>query len=152
MQPPSVEPPRSHPVTGTLARGGKPRVLVAEDDADMRSLLAWMLEKEGYEVVAASDGVDLLRRILATTWGGPTDAFDAIVADINMPDLTAFEVLAGVRCNGFSTPIVLITASKVSDVGGQARDIRPAAILEKPLDWHALWHTLRQLISGRRQR
>jgi CheY-like chemotaxis protein len=62
------------------------RILLAEDDADLRSVLADLLREDGHEVVEAEDGTELLDRLaeaLASERG--FDAYDLIVTDIKMP-------------------------------------------------------------------
>ncbi len=87
------------PIYGALvqprAAAGRRRVLLAEDDHDLLQLLARVLQREGYEVVTAEDGVGLLAELEATTWADPARRFGAVVADVNLPGLGALEVLAG---------------------------------------------------------
>jgi DNA-binding response OmpR family regulator len=78
------------------------RVLVVDDEQSLRRLLRLYLEKEGYEVVEADDGLDalsLLRR------GG----IDVALVDVMLPDLDGFEVLRRIRTES-GIPIILITA------------------------------------------
>jgi two-component system response regulator ResD len=78
------------------------RVLVVDDEQSLRRLLRLYLEKEGYEVVEADDGLDalsLLRR------GG----IDVALVDVMLPDLDGFEVLRRIRTES-GIPIILLTA------------------------------------------
>jgi DNA-binding response OmpR family regulator len=78
------------------------RVLVVDDEQALRRLLRLYLEKEGYEVVEAEDGLDalsLLRR------GG----IDLALIDVMLPELDGFEVLRRTRTES-GIPIILITA------------------------------------------
>jgi DNA-binding response OmpR family regulator len=78
------------------------RVLVVDDEHALRRLLRLYLEKEGYEVVEADDGLDalsLLRR------GG----IDLALVDVMLPELDGFELLRRVR-NESGIPIILLTA------------------------------------------
>jgi DNA-binding response OmpR family regulator len=78
------------------------RVLVVDDEQALRRLLRLYLEKEGYEVVEADDGLDalsLLRR------GG----IDLALVDVMLPELDGFEVVRRIRPES-SIPIILITA------------------------------------------
>ena len=100
---------------GTTAPGRTParkvlRVLLVEDDPEMRRLVAAVLAREGCEVTQARDGIGLLRRIEAELWSDSPQEFDVIVSDIQMPDLTAIEVLEALRYRDVSTPVVLMTA------------------------------------------
>ena len=64
---------------------GRPLVLVAEDDPDMRRLLAAVLTRDGYRVIEACNGVDLVGRIDAMAWSRGRDRLAAVVSDIDMP-------------------------------------------------------------------
>ena len=78
------------------------RVLVVDDEHALRRLLRLYLEKQGYEVVEADDGLDalsLLRR------GG----IDLALVDVMLPELDGFELLRRVR-NESGIPIILVTA------------------------------------------
>ncbi len=78
------------------------RVLVVDDEHPLRRLLRLYLEKEGYEVVEADDGLDalsLMRR------GG----IDLALVDVMLPELDGFEVVRRIRTES-GIPIILITA------------------------------------------
>lgn len=80
------------------------RILVADDDRTTRFAVCSMLKKAGYEVTAAKDGAEALRKIGQTR-------FDLAFLDIWMPGLTGLEVLARVRAAGESQPkIIIMTA------------------------------------------
>ncbi len=92
----AVAPPRS---------GGKPVVLVADDDAIMRLLARKALEGQGFEVREAADGEEALTRI---SEGAP----DLLLLDLDMPKLTGLDVIKGVRGTlGLpGLPIIMLTA------------------------------------------
>jgi DNA-binding response OmpR family regulator len=81
------------------------RVLVADDDDDVRDLLVHNLEAEGYGVTACDNGDDA--RDLART-----QAFDVVVLDIMMPKRDGFDVLSSIKSNPSTrdTPVVLLSA------------------------------------------
>jgi len=108
------------------------RVLLIEDDADQRSLVAWMIRGFGCEVVEAEGGVDLLGWIAKATSSVTTD-YDAIVSDVNMPDMTAIEVLKGWRYGSWTTPMILVTASTDPKLRADALALGVADVLRKPL-------------------
>ena len=80
------------------------RILVADDDRTTRFAVCSMLKKAGYEVTAAKDGAEALRKIGKTR-------FDLAFLDIWMPGLTGLEVLARVRGAGESQPKIVIMTS-----------------------------------------
>ena len=125
------------------------RALLVEDDADMRALATCLLRHEGYEVFEAAAGIDLLEWIARTTSDPWDHFFDVIVSDVNMPDLTALEVLAALRCRKSRVPVILITAFADADLRREARALGAYACLEKPLDLDEFHATLQMLTAGR---
>ncbi len=78
------------------------RVLVADDEKSVRSLLRLYLSKEGYSVLEAADGLQALSRVRA---GG----IDLALIDVMLPDVDGFEVVRRIRSES-SIPVILITA------------------------------------------
>jgi DNA-binding NtrC family response regulator len=83
----------------------KARVLVAEDDADMRDLLVDVLEDAGFETVAAVDGADALAAIERAN-----EHLDLVITDVRMPGLTGADLLRAVTTRRAEAPVVVITA------------------------------------------
>ncbi len=81
----------------------KPRILVAEDEANIRQGLVDALESEGYAVAAARHGGEALRRYEE---GG----FDLLLLDVMMPERSGYDVCRAVRSRDPRTPIILVTA------------------------------------------
>ena len=119
------------------------RVIVAEDDRDMREMVASFIAADGYEVIQAADGSELVSRleaVAAEPFGRATVA--AIVCDIRMPRLDGLDVLAALRCARWTTPVILITAFGDEAVHHEAHELGATDVLDKPF---AL-ETLRQLV------
>lgn len=110
------------------------RVLVAEDDAEMRGVLATALRKDGYEVVEARDGAEVLDLIGDSLLRRKTDPPDVLVADIRMPGFSGLQVLAGLRQADWAMPVVLITAFGDLGTHAEARRLGAAAVFDKPFD------------------
>ena len=89
----------------TQEPGGKPLVLVADDDPDILALVTFRLERAGYDVVGASDGEQALQLALA-------QPPDLAVLDVMMPKLDGYEVTTRLRQNERTRrmPIILLTA------------------------------------------
>jgi DNA-binding response OmpR family regulator len=81
----------------------KPVVVVADDDEDILALLAFRLEREGYDVLPARDGAHALA---LTRERHPAVA----VLDVAMPGLDGLEVARAIRADGLDTRVVLLTA------------------------------------------
>lgn len=79
------------------------RILIIEDEPNMRMGLRDNLEFEGYEVDIAVDGEEGLTSALGKK-------FDLILLDVMLPKISGFEVCKQVRAKGVTTPIILITA------------------------------------------
>ena len=81
----------------------KKRILVVDDESNMRRGLRDNLEFEGYEVMEAEDG-EIALKVHAE------NDFDLIVLDVMMPNLGGFDVCKNIRNSGDQTPIILLTA------------------------------------------
>jgi DNA-binding response OmpR family regulator len=79
------------------------KILIAEDDANIRLGLIATLESEGYVVVAASDGAQALRLL-------PQDKFDLVVLDVMMPKASGYDVCRELRARGENMPVLFLTA------------------------------------------
>ena len=108
------------------------RLLLAEDDEEMRSLLGSTLRGDGYDIVEAADGAEMLECITAAESSGQT--MDLVVADIRMPGLTGLQVLERIRQPDFDTPVILITAFGDRATHDKAYALGAAAILDKPFE------------------
>lgn len=84
------------------------RIVLAEDDDSLRSLLASALEFEGYDVLQAGTGRDLLEVVSSAIEAGKT--VDLIISDVRMPKLGGLEALKMLRERGLVIPVLLMTA------------------------------------------
>lgn len=82
----------------------KTRVLVAEDDEDIRETLTLALANHGWETVEARDGVEALEK-------ATSEPFDVLLLDHRMPRLLGGEVCRKLREAGVSVPVLLVTAA-----------------------------------------
>ena len=128
----------------------QPLVLLAEDDAEFRHLLATVLEEEGYEVVEAGDGLALLASIedTLTVRRERPEAF-LVVTDVRMPGLTGLDVLAILRCANWATPVILITAFGDEATHAEGRELGAVAVFDKPFNVDALRATVLETIPPR---
>ena len=109
------------------------RVLLAEDDFDLRTLLSAKLQDAGFDVVEASDGGDLLERLIdGFSQEDGAAPFDLVLADINMPHFNALDVLVGARRCLATIPVVLMTAFGDAHTREQAHRLGATAVLDKP--------------------
>jgi DNA-binding response OmpR family regulator len=127
-----------------LAKDGRPLVLVADDDDDIRALIVFRLERAGYEVLPAADGETALQ--LATERRP-----DLAVLDVMMPKLDGYEVTQRLRAQEETSrmPVILLTArAQEADV---ARGLEAGAddYIKKPFSPQELGARV-QAILGRR--
>ncbi|HEY3448976.1 MAG TPA: response regulator [Myxococcales bacterium] len=101
------------------------RVLVADDDPDLRNWLRLVLGQRGMVVLEAESGVELLERLASS---GP---FDLVVADVRMSWASGLQALAMARDAGFALPFLVIT-SHVDDAVRRAVAALDAPLLPKP--------------------
>src|ERR1700741_1834637 len=79
-----------------------PRILLVDDEQSIQTLLSYPLQKDGYEVVRASDGREALARF-------SEQPFDLVVLDVMMPKLDGLEVCRRLRARS-TVPIIMLTA------------------------------------------
>ncbi len=121
------------------------RVLLAEDDPAMRSMIAFALRRDGYEVCEVKDGNQLLKR-LADRMLRPTWDVDLVISDIRMPGKTGLDVLAGLRKADWSMPVILITAFGDEAVHDEAKRLGAATVINKPFDLDELRHAVQSAV------
>lgn len=109
------------------------RILLADDDSEMRCLLAAVLTTAGYRVEEAGDGDELRARL--TTLEGP---IDLLVTDVQMPGWTGLQALEWTKRNIPGVEVVLITAFGDPDLHQRAAALGARAVLDKPFDLVAL--------------
>ncbi|HZL06264.1 MAG TPA: response regulator, partial [Coriobacteriia bacterium] len=103
------------------------RVLIADDERNMRWVLRQALESEGYEVVEAADG----KETLAAVADIPPDL---MVIDHKMPSPDGMEVLRRLRSKGLSFPIIMLTAHGNVTSAVEAMKAGASEYLTKPFD------------------
>lgn len=103
------------------------RVLVVEDNDEVRATTAALLQGVGATVVEAADGQQAIDHALATT-------FDAILMDVRMPNVDGLEATRRLRASGVSAPIIAVTADVVVDQQAACMQAGCTAYLPKPLE------------------
>lgn len=122
---------REHPVV-EVDRGC---VLVVEDDDRVRELMALLMRSEGYEVIELGDGLEALQYMAAATvYRREMRPPDLVVADIQMPSFTGFDLLMGMREYRCRPPVMLVTGTVDEEVRDEARRLGAACVMQKPID------------------
>jgi two-component system chemotaxis response regulator CheY len=118
------------------------RVLVVDDDDDIRGTLCTVLQAEGFEVIPAANGLHALQQLLSQPLP------QVILLDMMMPLMSGFEFLDMHREDPRirDIPVIAVTAyTRVSEVAGVARLVR------KPFDLNELLAALREVLDARPQ-
>jgi DNA-binding response OmpR family regulator len=110
------------------------RVLLAEDDEQMRRLLASALRRDGYEVVEASDGIECMKHMAPPSEEGASPVADLIISDIRMPGRSGLEILRLTRARNLDVPVILITAFGAAETHAEGQRLGAAAVFDKPFD------------------
>ena len=123
------------------------RVLVAEDDPEMRKLVVEALRKDGHEILEASDGAQMLV-LLAETFHRDhgLDSVDVIVTDVRMPGENGLDVVERVTQARWKIPCVLMTAFGDDEVRWRAQKMG-ATLLDKPLSLADLRAAVARLVQ-----
>ena len=85
------------------------RLLVAEDDGDLRRLLSAALRRDGHLVIEARDGAEILEALASTLIEPVASPFDVVICEQTLPGIPGLTVLAGMRSRQRATPFILIT-------------------------------------------
>jgi DNA-binding response OmpR family regulator len=82
------------------------KVLIADDDADLRELIAFTLAQAGYLVIKAADGPSAVQRFAE-------ESADLVVLDVNMPGLSGFQVCESIRARSTWAPTTISPSRSV---------------------------------------
>ena len=129
-------------MTLTPINGKVKKILVVDDSADTREMMAKLLELESFVVVTAEDGrvgLDVAE----------SERPDLIITDINMPNLNGLEMITLLRKQSWFTrvPILAITAYG-SNIALDALDAGADRAMTKPVEFDALIDGIRQLLGS----
>lgn len=137
------------PTDGDSPLTRRRRILIAEDDDEMRSLLVVWLRNVGYDVTACCDGIDLLEQMTESLENDRPLPFGLIISDIRMPWVTGIEILKGMRDYIGMPPVVLITAFGDRSTHETAMGLGAAAVIDKPFEMSDLVSRINEIFSSR---
>jgi two-component system response regulator (stage 0 sporulation protein F) len=123
------------------------RVLLAEDDDEMRALISLRLRADGYELVEVPNGLALLEAV-GDAQARLTPIPSVIVSDLRMPGMSGVAVLRAVRQHGWSTAFVLITAFGDEDALNEAAHLGASIVLHKPFELDDLRRVIRCVLPS----
>jgi two-component system response regulator (stage 0 sporulation protein F) len=127
----------------------RPRVLLAEDETEMRGLIARTLRKEQCEIVEARDGAQLIRLLITHLLAPPEgrEPVDLIISDVRMPGANGLDVIAALRRQDAETPVILITAFGDADTHLEAYRLGAVMVMNKPFEMDDLRVVVRSLVE-----
>lgn len=126
----AAPPPRPEPLHRVGLTGL--RILLADDEPDLREAMVEALEEEGAQVDPAEDG------LRAWALWGERGPYDLVVTDQRMPGLTGTELLARVREVAPRTPVLLVSGYGLEELRRQLEAVPTLRMLPKPFSVHAL--------------
>ena len=120
------------------------KVLVVDDEAEVRGFLRRALAKLGHEVREAPDGTEALRLL-------DTSPFDLVITDVYMAEVDGMELLVRIQQRGLHEPVVMISGGGYmarEEVLDMAAACGAVATLEKPFSLEQLRTTIGPLLGG----
>lgn len=120
-----------------------PRILLVDDKENIRTVMAAVLGREGYDVETAADGREALAKMLG-------DPPDLVVSDVRMDGLSGTELFKEAGTRGLTIPFILMTA--YASVHDAVDAIRGGVVhyLTKPVDYPELLRIIRRIVSSQR--
>ena len=117
------------------------RILVVEDDEEMRRLNTEVLSRSGYEVDAVEDG--------AVAWDAlEINTYDLVVTDNGMPKVTGVELLKQLRAARMSLPVIMATRTLPTEEFFRQPWLQPAATLVKPYTTEELLAAVKEVLGA----
>jgi DNA-binding response OmpR family regulator len=140
-QPAGLLLPRPHAVRIATISSAPARILVADDDEDVRDLVAMTLRMAGYAVATACDGQDALTMLAQ-------QAPDLMVLDVVMPGTSGYAICAALRERPVTAtlPVILMTAKADTDAVRAGYEAGANRYLTKPIDFRRLLREIRSLL------
>lgn len=118
-----------------------PRILVVDDDPDLRLVLTLQIEMLGWRVTCAEDGLKAFECL-------QEDRYDAVVSDIRMPNCDGIDLLRKAKSAFPALPVILMTGfADLSEE--QALKAGAQSLLIKPFSWETLEQSIRTALTAK---
>jgi DNA-binding response OmpR family regulator len=119
------------------------RILVVEDDDDIRRINVEVLIKSGYQVDAAENG--------SVAWDNlQLNSYDLVITDNEMPKVSGVELLKKLSAAHMALPVIMATGNLPKDEFTRHPEIHPAAMLLKPYSCMEFLETVREVLCATR--
>ncbi|PIO00089.1 hypothetical protein COT72_02915 [archaeon CG10_big_fil_rev_8_21_14_0_10_43_11] len=124
-------------MTPMKKRVTKQRILIVDDEPDIRSMLKVLLEKEGFQISTAVDGDDCLRKL-------KNDNADLVLLDIMMPGTPVKEILPKIKTNVLFLSVIRVSEAEREDL---LKGSNIVGFVQKPFDVKQLLEKIKQVLS-----
>ena len=123
------------------------RIMVVDDDQNIQLVLKYRLEREGYHVLLAGDGVDALEKVKA-------EKPDLIILDLAMPSMDGFGFLEEIRGNGraSSVPVIVLTAYGYESNRAKSLELGAVEFVTKPFSPRQLVAEVWKILGAKKKR
>ena len=116
-----------------------PRILVVDEDHDLRRLYAEALVRPGYHVDAAEDGATALKALR-------TNQYQLLITEHSLPTLTGVELVKSLRAERIALPVIMAAARLPIQELARNPSLQPVAVLPKPFYLSQLLETVRTVL------
>lgn len=120
------------------------KILIAEDDGDIRRLYGYLLRSSGYDVIEAVDGQDALEKFTETPC-------DMAIVDMNMPRMSGMDLIKALRRLSSDVHIILITAYGTSETARRAFSLGSNEYIPKPFEVDHLQERVRAYFEKKKR-
>lgn len=120
------------------------KLLIADDSETILLLLRTRLEMEGYEVLTASDGQEVVDAMHAA---GEEGRPDLLLLDAMMPRKSGIEALRELRAEGVEIPALIVSAHQDAGDADSPTELEVSGYVTKPIDFDRLFHSIRELTA-----
>ena len=122
-------------------------IVIAEDHDDQRALFALACEREGFDVLEATNGRELVDLVRERHKSGELSDIVLVISDVMMPGLSGFDAREALARDGLEVPFLFVSA--LSDPGTRAKalSLRPLGIFAKPFELQTLQRFLRERVG-----
>jgi chemosensory pili system protein ChpA (sensor histidine kinase/response regulator) len=142
---PRIEARRAVRAEDEAGASAEPRILLVDDSISVRKFVGHMLERAGFRVLTANDGVDALQQLAETP-------VDTVITDLEMPRLNGYELIEDLRRRPATRhlPVVVLTTRAGEKHWALARRLGVEHYVSKPVDEQAFVRLLRSITAGER--
>ncbi len=108
------------------------RILLVDDNEDLREVVAWGLRDDGHDVVEASTAIEALALVRAAP---PAPPFDLVVTDVVMPEMSGLDLVRALRECERPPPVLVVSDESYAE---EAKALDVAGFVAKPCDFNEL--------------